>query len=106
MVKQRRPRRRRSLWWLLLLLGTASGVCGYLGGTRYYSDPETKSLGNLAFWGMLAGGCLAFFAVMQLVQPAVQRGLARLFGGTAKRSAGRQSTAQSANPGGGEQARP
>ncbi|MFH9065708.1 hypothetical protein ACH4GM_31530 [Streptomyces coeruleorubidus] len=98
MVKQRGPRSRRTMWWFLLLLGTAIGVCGFLGGTRYYSDPATENLGNLAFWGMLASGCLAFFAAMHLVQPAVQRGLARFFGGIARRSAGRQSTAQSANP--------
>ncbi|MET7855366.1 hypothetical protein AB0D78_44700 [Streptomyces avermitilis] len=86
------------MWWFLLLLGTAIGVCGYLGGDRYYGDPETKNLGNLAFWGMLAGGCLAFYAAMHLIQPALQRGLARFFRGIARRSADRQSTAQNANP--------
>ncbi|MFD9110358.1 hypothetical protein [Streptomyces bottropensis] len=96
MVEQRGPRSRPNIWWFLLLLGTAIGVCGYLGGTRYYGDPETKSLGNLAFWGMLAGGCLALYAAMHLIQPALQRGLARLFGGIARRSAHR--TAENANP--------
>ncbi|MFD7200480.1 hypothetical protein [Streptomyces sp. NPDC059893] len=86
------------MWWILLLLGTAIGVCGYLGGDRYYSDPETEDLGNLAFWGMLAGGWLAFYAAMHLIQPTLQRGLARFFGGIARRSADRQSPAQNANP--------
>ncbi|MGW1027629.1 hypothetical protein ACWD4J_28685 [Streptomyces sp. NPDC002577] len=70
--KPRQQKSRRPMWWLLALLGAAIGVCGYLLGTRYYGDPETKNLGNLAFWGMLAGGWLALYAAMHLIQPALR----------------------------------
>ncbi|MEU4732098.1 hypothetical protein [Streptomyces sp. NPDC023588] len=95
--KQRSQRGRRGLWWFLFLVGAAIGVCGFLVGTRYYGDAEMKSLGDLAFWGMLAGFTLTLGAAMELIQPALQRGLARLyFAGRARRS--RQSAAQSTNP--------
>lgn len=85
----RRQRNLRPLWWVLFLLGVAIGVGGYLGGTRYYPHPETKDLGNLAFWGMLGGGCLALYGFMQLIAPALNRGLDRVFGSPERRRGGR-----------------
>ncbi|GAA2653672.1 hypothetical protein GCM10010425_79510 [Streptomyces spororaveus] len=96
--RQRKERSRRGLWWWLLLLGAAIVVCGFLGGTRYYGDPETEGLGDLAFWGMLAGGCLTLGAAIELIRPALQRGLARLIADNARRYRERQSATQNANP--------
>lgn len=90
-------RDRRGLWWFLLLLGAAVVVCGYLMATHYYGDVETKSLASLAFWGMLAGGTLTLYAAMELIQPAVQRSLARLFAGIVRRSRDRHAAAQNEN---------
>ncbi|MDX3205759.1 hypothetical protein PV736_04495, partial [Streptomyces scabiei] len=87
-----RPRRRRNLrpvWWVLLLLGIVIGVCGYLGGTHWYPDPETRDLADLAFWAMLGGGFLALFGAMQLVERALGRGLDRAFARLLGRRGGR-----------------
>lgn len=98
MVDRQRKQRSRRGWWWLLLLGATIVVCGFFGGTRYHGDAETEGLADLAFWGMLAGGCLTLGAAMELMQPAMQRGLARLFAGIARRSRDRQSATQNANP--------
>ncbi|KFF97549.1 hypothetical protein PV367_19105 [Streptomyces europaeiscabiei] len=73
----------------MLLLGVVIGVCGYLGGTHWYPDPETKDLANLAFWAMLAGGCLALYGAMRLVERALGRGLDRVFARLLRRRGGR-----------------
>ncbi|GAA2646628.1 hypothetical protein GCM10010425_65390 [Streptomyces spororaveus] len=86
------------MWWFLLLLGAAIAVCGFLVGTRYYGDAETKGLGSLAFWVMLAGGCLTLNAAMELIRRALQRGLARFFAGSARRSRDRHAAAQEHEP--------
>lgn len=60
MVGKQRGQRGRRGWWLLLLLGAAIAVCGYFVAAGYYGGAETKSLANVAFWGMLAGDLSSF----------------------------------------------
>jgi hypothetical protein len=53
-----------SIRWVLVLLGLAIFIGGYLMGTRYYGHPETKRLGNLAFWARFPGAALALHAAL------------------------------------------
>ncbi|MFF8868403.1 hypothetical protein ACF08B_41005 [Streptomyces sp. NPDC015139] len=96
MVKQH-GKGRRILWWWLLFVGAATGIGGYVGGTRYYQNPETRDIGNVAFWVMLAGGWLALYAGGHLVESALQRGVGRFFAGIARRSAASHPTVQRAH---------